>query len=200
MAVPEGSYVSKVVLGSDVLIDLTGDTVVAEHLKSGVTAHGKDGAPIVGTNTFDVNSTDATAAESEILIGKTAYARGTMLTGSMPNNEGVEGVISTVSQVYNVPLGYHDGSGTVQIDETEQAKIIADNIKNGVEILGVLGTLAPRSDVTAQKKYATPTFSVQNILPDEGTDYLSEVEIAAIPVTETVNGSGGYTVTIGMAS
>lgn len=200
MAVPEGSYVSKVVLGSETLIDLTGDTVTAENLKSGVTAHGKDGSPIVGTNTYDVDSTDATVSESEILIGKTAYARGTMLTGTMPNNEGVEGKITTVSQVYSVPLGYHDGSGTVQIDETEQAKIIADNIKEGVEILGVTGTLAPKTDVTAQKKNATPTFSVQNILPDEGTDYLSEVEIAAIPVTETLNGSGGYTVTIGQAS
>lgn len=43
--------VSKVIYGNNTLIDLTGDTVTAEKLMSGETAHGADGNPIVGTAT-----------------------------------------------------------------------------------------------------------------------------------------------------
>ena len=75
--------INKVVYGSQVLIDLTGDTVTADKLLSGFTAHGKDGSPIEGTCTFDVDSQDATAAVAEILVGKTAYARGALLTGKI---------------------------------------------------------------------------------------------------------------------
>lgn len=68
--------VNKVVYGDEVKIDLTGDTVTAENLKKGITAHDKSGEIITGTNENDVNSSDATAAVAEILIDKTAYARG----------------------------------------------------------------------------------------------------------------------------
>lgn len=188
--------ISKVVYGGTTLIDLTSDTITADKLLTGVTAHGKDGEPITGSCTFDVNSQDATAQVAEILTGKTAYARGTKLTGTMPNNGGVTGTINTVAGEYTIAQGYHDGSGKVSIDPTEQAKIIAANIKQGVQILGVTGTLEPSSDVTVQSKSATPTTSEQTILPDPGYDYLSQVTIAAIPYSESPNSAGGITVTI----
>ena len=188
--------ISKVVYGGTTLIDLTADTITADKLLTGVTAHGKDGAPITGSCTFDVNSQDATAQVAEILADKTAYARGTKLTGTMPNNGGVTGTINTVAGEYTIAQGYHDGSGKVSIDPTEQAKIIAANIKQGVQILGVTGTLEPSSDVTVQSKSATPTTSEQTILPDPGYDYLSQVIIAAIPYSESPNSAGGITVTI----
>lgn len=188
--------ISKVVYGGTTLIDLTSDTITEDKLLTGVTAHGKDGEPITGTCDFDVNSQDATAQVAEILTGKTAYARGTKLTGTMPNNGGVTGTINTVAGEYTIAQGYHDGSGKVSIDPTEQAKIIAANIKQGVQILGVTGTLEPSSDVTVQSKSATPTTSEQTILPDPGYDYLSQVTIAAIPYSESPNSAGGITVTI----
>lgn len=188
--------ISKVIYGGTTLIDLTSDTITADKLLTGVTAHGKDGEPITGSCTFDVNSQDATAQIAEILTGKTAYARGTKLTGTMPNNGGVTGTINTVAGEYTIAQGYHDGSGKVSIDPTEQAKIIAANIKQGVQILGVTGTLEPSSDVTVQSKTATPTTSEQTILPDPGYDYLSQVTIAAIPYSESPNSAGGITVTI----
>ena len=188
--------ISKVVYGGRTLIDLTSDTITKDKLLTGVTAHGKDGEPITGSCTFDVNSQDATAQVAEILTGKTAYARGTKLTGTMPNNGGVTGTITTVAGEYTIAQGYHDGSGKVSIDPTEQAKIIAANIKQGVQILGVTGTLEPSSDVTVQSKSATPTTSEQTILPDPGYDYLSQVIIAAIPYSESPNSAGGITVTI----
>lgn len=89
-------YNSKVVLASgEVLIDLTADTIDAAHLLEGITAHDKSGAPITGACTFDSDTSDDTAAASEILSGKTAHARGALLTGTMANRGAVTGVIST---------------------------------------------------------------------------------------------------------
>lgn len=189
--------VNKVIYGGKTLIDLTGDTVSKDKLLSGVTAHDKSGAKITGECTFDVDSTDATAAVAEILSGKTAYARGSKLTGTMKNNGAVEGVISTVAGEYTVPQGYHDGSGKVTIDATEQAKIIAANIREGITILGVEGEMSGSEDMKAQAKTVTPSSSEQTILPDETYNCLSQVTVKAIPYVETDNSAGGKTVTIG---
>lgn len=188
--------INKVVYGGTVLIDLTADTVTADKILASYTAHDKSGAVITGTCSFDVNSTDATATVSEILAGATAYVRGEKLTGTMPNNGGITETIDEVAQEVTIPQGYHDGSGKVSINATEQAKLIAGNIKQGVEILGVTGTLEPSSDVTAQAKTVTPSKSQQVVLPDEGTDYLSQVTVNAIPYVEVDNAAGGKTVTI----
>ena len=189
------NYINKLVVGNETKFDLTSDTVTAEKLLSGFTAHDKSGAPITGTCTYDSDTQDATVAVAEILEGKTAYARGTKLTGTMPNKGAVSGIIAT-KEAYTIPMGFHDGSGTVSIDATESAKIVAGNIKSGVTILGVEGTFSGES-VTAQTKSVTPTMSVQTVLPDEGFDYLSQVEVAAIPVTYSANSAGGQTCTIG---
>ena len=45
--------VNKVIYGGDVLIDLTGDSVSADKILKGITAHDKSGAKITGTCTFD---------------------------------------------------------------------------------------------------------------------------------------------------
>ena len=187
---------NKVVYGSKVLIDLTGDTITPDKLASGVTAHDKSGEAITGTNTYDSNTQDATAAVAEILKGKTAYARGTKLTGTMPNNGAVSGEISSKDGQYNVPLGFHDGSGKVGISATEKAKIVPGNIKQGITVLGVEGTYGGEV-ITTQEKTATPSTAEQTILPDEGYDYLASVTVLAIPYTETPNAAGGVTVTIG---
>ena len=191
-------YNSKVVLSNGtVLIDLTADTITAADLQLGVTAHGADGAPITGTSTKNADTSDATVTASEILSGSVGYgAAGTAITGTMPNNGAVSGTIDDKDTPYVIPAGYHDGSGTVGIDSTESAKIIAENIKEGVEILGVTDTYTGEG-VTAQTKNATPTWSAQSILPDTGYDYLSQVNVAAIPIAYVENPAGGYTVTIG---
>lgn len=188
--------INKVVYGGTVLIDLTADTVTADKILASYTAHDKSGAVITGTCSFDVDSTDATATVSEILAGATAHVGGEKLTGTMPNNGGITKTIDEVAQEVTIPQGYHDGSGKVSINATEQAKLIAGNIKQGVEILGVTGTLEPSSDVTAQAKTVTPSKSQQVVLPDEGTDYLSQVTVNAIPYVEVDNAAGGKTVTI----
>ena len=190
-------YKSKVIFNGDVLIDLTADTITAADLASGKTAHDKSGAPITGTNTYDSNTSNDTATASEILATKTAHARGTALTGTMPNNGAVTGTISTVAGEYTVPQGYHDGSGKVSISSTEQAKIIATNIRQGVTILGVEGTMSGQEDVNAQSKTVTPSASAQTVTPDTGYNYLTQVTVNAVPYSESDNSAGGVTVTIG---
>lgn len=96
-------YNSKVVLGTgEVLIDLTADTVAADKLLTGITAHGADGAPITGTCTFDSDTSEDTLTAAEAIVGKTFHARGTQYTGTMPNNGAVSGVISAVGTPYTV--------------------------------------------------------------------------------------------------
>lgn len=189
--------INKIVYGGNVLIDLTGDTITPDQLAKGATAHDKSGAHITGTSTKDVDSSDATAAVAELLAGKTAYARGAKITGTMKNNGAVSGVISTKAEKYTVPQGFHDGSGTVAIDATEQAKLIPGNIRDGVTILGVEGTMSTTEGAKPQAKTVTPTTSQQTVLPDSGYNYLSQVTVAAIPYEEADNSAGGKTVTIG---
>lgn len=190
---------SKIIFAGKTLIDLTQDTVVADKLLAGYTAHGADGELITGTCTFDADTQDATAADSEILAGKTAYVKGTKKTGTMKNNGAVAGVISTKAEEYTVPQGYHDGSGKVKIADTEQQKLIAENIREGVTILGVQGTMTGTEDAVAETKEVTPSTEEQVILPDAdaGYNYIAQVTVKAIPYVETANDAGGTTVTIG---
>ena len=189
-------YANKFIYHGSTKFDLTSDTIEASKLLDGYTAHDKSGAPITGTCTFDSDTSDDTAAVAEILIGKTAHARGSKLTGTMPNRGAATGTISTVDGEYTIQQGYHDGSGKVSIDATEQNKIIAGNIKSGIQILGVTGSYAGET-VTAQAKTATPSNVQQVITPDSNYDYLSQVTVNAIPYTETDNSAGGFTITIG---
>lgn len=189
-------YYNKIIFGGVVKLDLSSDDVAPQDVASGKKFHDGLGAPQVGTSTKDSDTSSDTATASEILATKTAHAKGSQLTGTMPNRGAVSGTIDAVAGTYTVPQGYHDGSGTVEIDSTEQSKIISGNIKDGVQILGVTGTYTGEG-VTAQAKTATPTTSTQVITPDSGYDYLSQVTVNAIPYSETPTPGGGITITIG---
>ena len=189
-------HINKVIYGGNVLIDLTSDTVVADKLLQGYKAHDKSGALIDGTCTFDADTTDATAGAAEVLSGKTAYVAGNKVTGNMKNNGAISKKITTVSEEITVPQGFHDGSGKVAIDSTEQEKLVAKNIREGITVLGVLGTMSSTEDMKPQAKSITPTTTNQTITPDTTYNCLSQVEVAAIPYAESDNTAGGITVTI----
>ena len=194
------SYNNKVVLASgEVLIDLTGDTVEAAHVLEGFTFHDKSGAPVTGTCTYDSDTSDDTAAVGEILSGKTAHARGALLTGTMPNNGAQMGSISTKEQEVIIAQGYHDGSGKVSISDDEQAKLIPNNIREGITILGIEGTMSGSESVVAQARTVTPKFTQQVISPEDGYTHLSQVTVYPITVSYSDNSAGGKTVTIGAA-
>ena len=187
----------KIIYGGRTLIDLTGDEAVPEKVLLGIQFHGADGKIYEGACTFDVDSSTATLKQSEALEGKTYAAGGRLHTGTAKNNGAVSGVIKLKDAVYTVPIGFHDGSGRVVIDPTEMAKLIASNIREGVTILGVTGTMSGSEGIVSQVRTVVPSTSQQSILPQEGYTHLSEVIVEPIPYTETENAAGGLTITIG---
>lgn len=87
---------------------------------------------------YDTNEADITSAD--VLTGKKGFGASGEVSGGMPNNGSTSGTISTKAGTVTIPSGYTTG-GTVSISSTEQAKIIASNIKSGVTILGQAGSL-----------------------------------------------------------
>lgn len=191
-------HVNKVVLADGtVLINLTDDTATADKVLEGEYFHLPNGARTQGTCTYDADTSDADASASEILYGKTAYRNGQKITGAMPNIGAQTGFVADAEQPVQIATGYHDGSGTVGIDATEKAKLIPSNIKSGVQILGVTGDYSGDS-ATAGPVNVTPYLTSQTVLPSSiDKDYISQVNVAAITITETDNSAGGKTVTIG---
>ena len=135
---------------------------------------------VYGGNTL-IDLTGDNVSTSDVLSGITFHGRdGEEAVGSMVNRGAVSGTIATKAGTYTIQQGYHNGSGSVAISSVEQAKIIADNIKSGVTILGVVGSYAGE-DVHLQAKTANPSTSQQTITADSGYDGLSSVTVTAMP-------------------
>ena len=191
-------YVNQVGLADGtILLDVSSDTAARADVLSGKYFHLATGERTTGTCTYDSNTTDANALATEILASKTAYVNKVKITGEMTNNGAVSGTISNKNTPYTIPAGYHSGLGSVSIDSTSSAALIAGNIKSGVEILGVTGSYSGEA-VTAGSVSVTPYLTSQTILPSSiSKDYISQVNVSAIAVTYSDNAAGGRTCTIG---
>jgi len=192
-------YINKVIYGGQTLIDLTVDDVTRASVLSGIKFHLPSGEATTGTCEYDAKTSDATAVAAEILATKTAYVNGAKIVGSMPNRGAVDGSITALDGIYTIPQGYHDGSGRVSIASTEQAKLLPSNIREGVTILGVTGTMSGSEGVKATSLTVTPYTTAQTIVPSDLGDFnsITQVNVAAIAYSETDNEYGGVTVTIG---
>ena len=79
-------------------------------------------------STLATETADATAIAAQILSGKRAYVKGAPVVGTMPNNGGVSAAISSGS----LKAGYTSGGAI--------ANLVASNVKQGVNIGGIIGT------------------------------------------------------------
>lgn len=191
-------YINKVVFGNQTLIDLTTDTLSsATQLSYGVTAHDRTGAVITGSNTKDADTSDGTMAASELLYGEVGYSNGNRIVGTMPNN-GANNVTVTSKSGTTIPAGYYDGTGKAQIDSSSATALIANNIRQGVTILGVEGSMSGSENVKATTLSVTPYTTSQTIVPSDLGDYnsITQVNVAAIAYSTSSN-AYGLTATIG---
>ena len=82
-------------------------------------------------------------------------------------------------------MGFH-----VHIDvykRQEQAKLVPTNIREGVTVLGVKGSMSGSEGMKPQAKSVTPTFEQLVVLPDKAYNCLSHVTVQAIPATYVDN-------------
>lgn len=91
---------------------------------------------VTGTMEPGTDTGDATATAGDILAPKTAYTAAGKVTGTIPTKGA--GDLTTAGATVSVPAGYYPESVYKTVTDPD---LTAGNIKEGVEILGVTGSL-----------------------------------------------------------
>ena len=117
--------------------DTSDATAVAGDILNGKTAYGADGK-LTGT-LVPLDTSDANATAENILSGKTAYVNGKKVTGTISSYTGSSLIIPGVAdKVISNADGIYIPKAVKVAGESE---LLAENIKKGVSIYGIVGTL-----------------------------------------------------------
>lgn len=179
--------VSKVVIDNEIKVDLTGDTVTADKMVQGITAHDKSGEPIEGT-LAEVNRA-APKMSTSYVQQNNIYLR---VTATVNQEAGVvdagektadylipamrERTVTPSTNSYVVfPAGFFAHGATTVLGD---ANLVAENIRSGTSIFGVAGSFAgeipyvPRF-LWAYEDYVLthdPTIMDNGSIPEDLTD------------------------------
>lgn len=99
----------------------------------------------------------ATPSASDVRNGVKVFGADGEVQGNLTEVSGSTQNITTKAQVFTAPAGIHAGDYKVQISASEQGKIVSGNIKSGVTILGVQGSL---SSVSVSQDSSTKVLSI----------------------------------------
>lgn len=170
-------YVNKVELANGTtLIDLSADTVTADTILEGYTAHDASGAPITGT-----------ARGGGIVITDTLDSHGGTIREitalEVVRLQSKSATPSQSAQTISPDTGY-TGLSEVNVGAIPGEYVIPTGTKsistNGTHDVSAYASASVDVEPTLQSKSATPTESAQTIEPDNGYDGLSSVSVGAI--------------------
>lgn len=113
-----------------------------------------------------IGQTQGTAVNTNILINKTAWVNGVLITGVMPDNAAQTATLNAGDQV-NIALGYHNGSGIIktktlaeQTYGTAKASDILTGMLawvNGIQIAGIMpSNTAQNITLSGGESYTVP--------------------------------------------
>lgn len=130
------------------------------------------------TSSIDENIISSNIKQGVSILGVT----GTLETKADPVLQSKTITPTKLNQTVTPDTGYDALSSVIVNGVTSDidSNITAGNIKEGVSILGVTGTLKPVAAPNLQNKSATPLTTNQTIEPDEGYDGLSYVSISKV--------------------
>lgn len=95
---------------------------------------------VLDITSSDLDTSDATATSNDILLNKTAYVKGEKVTGTIESIEEVE-YTPTIEDQTILKSKYLSGNQIIK----GSPNLLAENIKEGVNIFGVIGTLSDGS-------------------------------------------------------
>lgn len=125
-------------------ISINSNNLKSENIRATVTILGVPGNDnVINTGSSKISSGQTAATASQILSGYSAFINGAEIKGSYTAPTGIAGkteMISTKTQTVTIPAGTYSSASTVSISSEEKAKIIPENIKQDITILGITGT------------------------------------------------------------
>ena len=183
------------------LINISNDSVNKLNLLEGETAHDANGDLVIGECNFDMKTKGLTAFKQHILNGKTAGVDGLVVTGTMPERTAETHFISTKDEEITIADGYHDGNGKVKINPSMVGMLTPENIRENVEILGVMGSMTGTEGENCSPPITVdaPLDEDLTIQPEGEYTCFKQVTVKKVPYTvedKSADGKGIW-VTIG---